>query len=286
MKRAIYFVAAAAMLVVAMVLGTAEETQAQERYYWTNARGRYRVIPVNWRPDSIIPYKRYTVAVDALQLVHHGIKFDFEGELRRRPGEWLQTSLTVYTAPPRKTVGSGRYDYDYYPGYDSEESLENYRDGLNSGYDSYMSMWGVGTSLLFKKMLHPRGWYFSTGLKFDYYNVKVKTREYIPFTEDGLTFYEQGTKLHQQSFYKPTLQFNFGKHITVSKTCFFDIYVGVNYSYSFHNREKLVQGESRGYYSRPYKLFTTMDGFAYRGFSPNFGARFGILIWQRDDRRF
>ena len=273
MRRAIFLVVVAAMFAAAL-MGDISEASAQDRYVWTNARGRTRIIPINWKPDSIIPYKRYTVAIAPLQLINNGFKFDFEGELRHRQGEWLQTSLIAYIAPPRER----RYSYYY------GRSDGNNRWTYNSGGDSYSKMWGVGTSLLFKKMLHRRGWYFSTGIKFEFYSVEANRWGMYPFTEDGLTFYEEGIKRHKQLYFKPTLQFNIGKHFAVSRRCFFDIYVGVSYSYSFYDRKNAIVRGSGNYYYHPYEEFSSMDGFAYRGFSPNLGVRFGVLLWDRDDR--
>jgi hypothetical protein len=269
----------AAVLLVAAATGGHPEAHAQERYHtWQTRRGRAMMIPVNWKPDSLPVYKRYTVAVDPMQLINNGFKFDFETELSgRRTGEWMQAGLLMFAAPERK------YKDYYYSPYYYRELDGNNRESYNSGYETYHKMWGVGLSVLFKKMFHRRGWYFSTGVKLEFYGVTANVKELVSFAEYGNTFYEQGGWLsHRQYFFKPGLQFNLGKHITLTPRCFFDVFLGVSYSYAFYDSGKTIPATRYSYpQPRTYAKFTRMDGFGYRGFSPNFGARFGVMLWKR-----
>jgi hypothetical protein len=267
MKKAIYLLSVAALLVAA-VIGTCEQASAQERYTYIKRNGRPKTIPINWKPDSLMPYKRYTVAFSPLHLINSGIKFDFEAELRRRQGEWLQTSLILYVSPPKE---GGNYYRRY----------GNNRSRFNSGFDDYYRMWGVGTSFMFKKMLNRRGWYFITGIKFEYYHVEANSKGLFPYVEDGLTFWEDDIRLFEQSFFKPTLQFNMGRHFSISRECFFDLWVGLSYSYSIYDSSKAMQQTYGG--NDTYTLFSGVDGFARRGVSPNGGFRFGVLLWKREE---
>lgn len=253
-------------IILTIILLTAALTtaMAQQSYsYYVK-----RTVPINWRPDSK-DIQRYTVAIHPFHLVNSGLKFDFEYELRQ-PGEWLQAGIMGYAAPSRY-----HRNYDYHYGSDYND-----RYSPNSGFDGYRHMWGLGVSALFKKMWHSRGWYFSTGLVMEFYRVGRSAYGYQPYQEDGLTFYEGASYIHVKSFFKPTVQFNLGKHFSLSRRCFLDAFVGVSASYSFYKREL-----SPDYYDREYGYyyynFQGMNGFARRGLNFNCGFRFGVLLWDK-----
>jgi hypothetical protein len=227
-----------------------------------------RTIPINWRPDST-SVQRYTVAVNPLMLLNDGLKADFEYELKT-PGEWLQMGLVGYAAPAR-TMGYG-YGYDYY-------DYHNNRWTPNSSGDDFRNMWGVGVSGLFKKMLHMRGWYFSTGIKMEFFRVGRVENGYIPYKEDGLQYYEGNTYLDTRSYFKTTAQFNLGKHFALSRRCFIDAFIGVSYSYSLYNSTPHTYSRDNQYDYNYYYTFSDMNGFARRGLNLNGGLRFGVLLW-------
>lgn len=241
---------------------------AQESYTYTVSHTR--TVPINWRPDEKT-MQRYTVSVSPLRLASHGLKFDFEYELPR-PGHWLGTSLTVYVAPERR-MRSGYWSYDDY----------NNRASFNSAFDDYNRMWGVGTSAMFKNTFSRRGWYFSTGVTLEFFRVGLMQQTYVPYVEDGLTYYEQGYGLETKSYLKPTVQINIGKHMAVSERCFFDLYAGVGISYSLYADNGRHQhyyggGSYGGGWSE--NIFDEIGGFAYRGLTPTGGFRFGVLLWK------
>ncbi len=248
--------------------------QEQQEYnpYPFYVRPRFQI---NWLPGNT-DIQRYTVAVNPVYLIYSGLKVDFEYELRK-PGRWIETSLIGYYAPHRD-----RENYwwgDYYG---------NNRASMRSSYDSFDKMWGIGTSIMYKHMWHRRGWYFSTGLVVEYYRVGDIRSGYLPYEEDGLTFYTAGDYSHKMSFVKPTAQFNFGKHMALSRRCFFDMYIGIGYSYSFYNKEHFeyfyndyYTGKEQVYY---YPDYSGMYGFARRGFVLTGGFRIGVLFWDKHKR--
>lgn len=263
MKTRITLIALAAMLVASAPESRAQ-TRATQTYYsfsWD------RVLPINWKPE----YKerqQYTIAVDFLHFFNSGLKVDFQYQLPN-PSEWLQIGLMGYLAPERRHSGSrdyGNYSsywYDETPGWKT----------FNSSFDFYKSMWGLGVSTLFKKMVSMRGWYFSTGLMFQYYNVSRNEYGLFSYREDGLTFYREGVKRVRYNFYKPSVQFNFGKHFNLSRRMYFDLFVGLAYSHAFTD---FNPGDS------DYYTYRTIFGFGYRGISPNLGFKLGVLLWDRD----
>jgi hypothetical protein len=234
-------------------------------------------MPIDWRPDSTA-VQRYTVAVNLLMPFNNGLKADFEYELNT-PGEWLQAGLVGYVAP--RVSKPVRYA-DY-----SGLRKFNNRYSPNSGDDYYRNMWGFGVSGLFKKMWHPRGWYFSTGLMLEFYRVGHVENGLIPFEEEGLNFYEGSTYVNTRSYFKTTAQFNVGKHFSLSKRCFIDVFFGLSYSHSFYNSKldprseaSFMKEDNSNYYDYVYK-FSGMNGFARRGPNLNCGVRFGVLLWDR-----
>jgi hypothetical protein len=260
MKKMI-FLAAAAMC---LSLSATSESPAQQRYTYTVSRTH--TIPIDWRPERQT-HQRYTISVSPLHLASHGVKFDFERELPR-PGHWLGTSVALYLAPPR----GNRWGY--------WETDDNNRAWFNSGFDSYHRMWGVGTSAIFKNTFSHRGWYFSTGLTFDFFRVGVKTGAYVPYKEDGLTFYEYGTTIDTKSYFKPTARIVIGKHVALSERCYFDFHAGVGLSYALYKRDRRHDLNSGYNYDWYYPRFSDIGGFAYRGLAPVGGFRFGVLLWK------
>ncbi len=269
MKKAIFLTAAALVLSVSAAI----TASAQESYTYSVTRTRTRTVKINWRPDENT-LQRYTVSVSPLRLASNGLKFDFEYELPK-PGHWFGTSLTVYAASPQ----SLRYDnWGYHGG--------NNRESFNSGWDDYHRMWGLGTSAIFKNTFSRRGWYFSTGITLDFFRVGVLEKSYTPYTENGLTFYDYGRSLETKSYLKPTAVINIGKHMAISRRCYFDLYAGLGLSYAlFENDDRHLAGYDYRYgpgYGEYYRRFTDIGGFAYRGITPTGGFRFGVLLWDRN----
>ncbi len=266
MRKTICIAAAAVLLSVSATI-----VSAQERY--TYSYMRTRTLLINWQPEEKT-HQRYTVSVSPLRLASHGLKFDFEMELPK-PGHWFGTSLVAYLAPPRNL----RYGY-----WDREG---NNRSSFNSGFDDYHRMWGIGSSVMYKNTFSRRGWYFSTGIVFEFYRVGVTTGAFIPYEENRLTFYDYGSALVTKSYFKPTAQINIGKHFAISERCYFDLYAGLGISYALYKRDdRHMAGYDYRYgpsYHHYYRRFTDIDGFAYRGLTPVAGFRFGVLLWNQPE---
>lgn len=251
MKRAIISTA------VLLLLSAAQMATAQQSYTYSVTRTRTMLI--DWRPEQKT-YQRYTVSVSPLRLASNGLKVDFEYELPK-PGHWFGTSLAVYLAP------QCRPEHRYYWNGDGND-----RSWFNSGWDDYHRMWGIGTSAFFKNTFSRHGWYFSAGLVLEFFRVGVTADTYIPYEEDGLTFYDYGRELQTNSYFKPTAQINIGKHMALSQRCYFDLYAGLGLSFALYGA-----GLDRSYC---YPRFSDIGGFAYRGLTPVGGFRFGVLLWK------
>lgn len=252
------FLTTAALL---MSVTAVQTVSAQQSY--TYSVTRTRTLLIDWRPEEK-SYQRYTVSVSPLRLASNGLKFDFEYELPK-PGHWFGTSLAIYLAPQHH---SNRYYY---------WNDANDRSWFNSGWDGYNRMWGVGTSAFFKNTFSHRGWYFSAGVVLEFFRVGVMGDTYIPYEEDGLTFYDYDRQLETKSYFKPTAQINIGKHMALSERCYFDLYAGLGLSYAFFKGAGVHYDD----YDYPhYQRFSDMGGFAYRGLTPVGGFRFGVLLWK------
>ncbi len=253
-----------ALIAIAFTVAAITCASAQESYSYTETRTR--TIPIDWRPEQK-NYQRYTVSVSPLRVLSNGVKFDFERELPR-PGQWLGTSLSMYFVPRRGGMGSELY---------------NNRSSFISGFDDYHRMWGIGTSVIYKHTFSRRGWYFATGMTFDFYRVGVATRAFVPYREDGMTFYDYGNAIETRSFFKPTARFVMGKHMALSRRCFFDLYAGVGLSYSIYEREDThdyTGSYDYRYGGYGYPRFDDVGGFGYRGLTIVSGFRFGVLLWK------
>ncbi len=253
MRKTIFLTAAVLVSISAVNMAAAQQS-------YTYSVSRTRTLLIDWEPEEKT-YQRYTVSVSPLRLISNGLKFDLEYELPKS-GHWVGTSLAVYLAPQRRTSDYGDY-------WDTDG---NDRSWFNSGWDSYHRMWGLGTSAFFKNTFSRHGWYYSAGLVLEFFRVGVTGNIYVPYKEDGLTFYDYGRELRTESYFKPTAQINIGKHIAISERCYFDLYAGLGLSYAFDST-----GTDR---SRQDHLFSLLAGFAYRGLTPVGGFRFGVLLWK------
>lgn len=205
------------------------------------------VCPLNAQYDRLIDWvpeesqgQRYTVSVQPLYLLKHGLKFDFEKELRKEK-KWLQIGVMGYYTPHKDG---------------------NERETLASSYDGYNKMIGGGLSVAYKTMLGRRGFHYNFGLLYNFYNVDYEKTGYLRFVENGLTFYEYGAYGVNKKFHQPAAFINIGKHMALSRHVFVDMFMGLGFMYSFQSGERV------------YKDYC---GFGYRGFYFNGGVRLGVM---------
>lgn len=247
-----------AVLLVAAVSSAAAQDRHRTSYNPYNQAVYYRPLwPIDWRPapecelyDEIASRKtrRYTLAVHPFHLVKEGMKIDFETELRK-PGQWLQIGLTGYYAPGNEWNGSG----DSYHRWGT----------LASGFEAFSQMAGGGISVSYKEMFSSRGFYFNTGLLYNYYDVESPVTRYVAVPQDGLVYYERKRGMEHTGFHQPALFFNVGKHMALNRNLFIDAFTGVGYMYSIY------KGETT--------RFDEFLAFGYRGSYINLGLRLGVL---------
>ena len=242
-----------AYLLTALIVLTAPALRAQvnQPVYHTKTQFTAQTgIPIDWRPETRTG-NRYTIAIHPYHLLKSGLKIDFEMELNDSY-EWLQIGVM-----------------GYYTEHFSEESHYYSSEGwgnLASAYEPFHKLNGAGLSLAWKKMLAHRGVYVNAGLLYNYYHVQHEETRYLPFTEDGLTFYERKPVMARTNFHQPAAFANVGKHMAVTRNVFVDMFIGMGYMYSFYNG-----GPTR---------YNDYVAFGYRGLYFNGGFRIGVL-WNR-----
>lgn len=201
--------------------------------------------PMDWKPESKTA-NRYSLSVHPFHLMNSGLKLDFETEFT--PEKWLQVGAMGY----------------YRPRFNDHES--EWREGwesLNSNYEPFSKLSGAGLSLSYKSMFDSRGWYFNTGVLYNYYDVDYEELRYVPVQQDGLTFYERRFLMVTTKFHQPAVFFNAGKHMAITRHLFADVFIGLGYMHSF--------------YSGGPTPFDEYVAFGYRGVYFNGGFRIGIL---------
>lgn len=236
-------------VIMLVLLTSATGMQAQEANY---NRVHYLKKPpkINWMSPSQEGQHRYTIALHPFYLANYGLKVDFEMELKQ-PGQWLQ-----FEAIGRYT---GWHSNDYKPG-ERQDLCTNGWDTIESGGKSFARMNGGGVGVAFKSMFQPNGWYFSIGVSFNFYNVFYSDYGYIPYQEDGLTFFKYDIGNQNVKFYKPGFDFNIGKQVAITKHLFLDGFLGIGYDYSFYD----ANGENSynsGIFSYGYRGITLSGGF-------------------------
>lgn len=248
-------------------------SQTEVRYNGHNLHSLHRRLLIDWRPE-VKDMQRYTVSISPLRLLSGGLKVDFEKELAR-PGQWIATGLTIYFLPEM---------------YDRNDYLtkgDNNRWGYYSGFEDFQRMWGLGSSVFYKNIFSRRGWYFATGVKIEYFNVGLMVNSYVPYTEEGQTYYDYTRALSCKDYVKPSAEIYIGKHMAVSRRCYFDLYAGLGGTYSIYRNDGRHLNTAYSYNSlnQPatytYQRFGDINGFAYRGIYPVAGFRFGVLLWDK-----
>lgn len=270
MKKSILFLLA--VIVSAQSFGQTysytTSSRAQERY--DRVRTRHGLI--DWRPEAKT-MQRYTLSVSPLRLFSNGLKFDFEKELGR-PGRWISTGLTIYYAP--EIYNTNQY----------WNTGDNNRWSYFSGGDDFHRMWGVGTSLFYKDVFSHRGWYYAAGAVLEFFRVGRMENDYQAYVEDNLTFYNYTRSLINKNYVKPAVQIYIGKHMAISERCYFDMFAGLGAAFSIYdpnNTHLSTDGNSYDFWGniirRSRTRYSAMNGFAYRGFYPVAGFRFGVMLW-------
>lgn len=266
MKKIIRYVLAAVIAVTGATAVNAQyATQPGQVYYLYTGGNIGR--PIEWKP-AVKTEQRYVIGISPLQLFNYGLKVNFEMELNV-PGEWVQFELNGHWTPWYDN--NSRYYYD--SGWSS----------FVSGFDSFQRIVGAGIALGYKHIFSSSGWYINPVASFNFYSISYHDYDYVASKPDvdGFVYYTYERMMRNTKFYKPSFDFNIGKHFALSRSVFLDGYAGLGYSHSFYDGSHNVWYDSYNdhYYEEP--LFADgMWAAGYRGLRLNFGLRFSVL-WSR-----
>jgi len=183
---------------------------------------------VNKPSPGLLRQKKFTVAVQPLQIFNWGIRHDFEFRLDKGPG-WLQFGTTFYYAP--------LFENDDYP---------RYYDGYDYGYngygilrESFSGLKGGGLDVNYKRFVNPaRTVYFATGLAYARFNVKYVGLSWKDFIEDGLQYHTFETGYHTQAINRWGINAYFGHQPGFRRSFIFDMFWGLGWRYSFSDANK------------------------------------------------
>ena len=203
-------------------------------------------------PRYLSTQKKFTFAVQPLQLLNWGFRLDFETRIGKGPG-WLQFGPTIYSATKEN---------NYYE--------DNWDIGIFNLSAPFTKLDGAGLDINYKRFIDPyRSLYFAYGLSYTRFNLDYNTRmgEWRDHTEDGLTYhtYDYSHKTHTQHIDRMSVNGYFGFQPAARHGFLFDMFVGFSYRHAEMDKNKSQFNE----YSYSY---------GHTGFVFMTGVRFGVGI--------
>ena len=190
--------------------------------------------------------KKYTFAVQPMQLFNWSLRLDFEMRLGDGPG-WLQFGPAVYYSLEEE-------NRDYY--YDGA----HYHDDWYGIYfrEPYSKMRGGGLDVNYKRFINPaRSFYLAAGLSYTHFNIKYWGRTWTDYTEDGLDYHEYGLDYQTQHINRLGINTYFGYQIPTRRAFLFDMFVGLAYRHSLSDKNKPAFDDNMISYGRTGTVFTT-----------------------------
>jgi len=196
----------------------------------------------------------YAVSVEPLYLINGGLRLNLEKKLPSN--DWFELNLTGYWLPHR--------DIDILPNYYGYHYERRGYMIPNADFNRISGLSGLGIGGTYKHFLSS---FFMINPAFSYtwYNVEKPLCDFVPYKEDGLTFYDYMWTYQQRSFHKLTMQVAFGVRTSFKRLFFLEHYVGIGYAYSFYDKNKLTYNE-------------TMFGYGWRGSYLTMGVKLGFNL--------
>ena len=199
---------------------------------------------------------RYAVSIEPFYLYNGGLRLNLEKNLKAN--HWIELNLTGYWLPHsdarQKTV-----DENGKTSYTSSGYIIS-----NSDFRRIYGLSGLGIGCTYKYNLSK---YFTLNPAISYtrYNVENTAYDYVPYREDGLTFYEYALIYKKQTFRKLTTQITLSGRSSFKYLLFMEYYTGLGYAYSFYDENKPHFDE-------------TMFGYGYRGYYFTLGIKIGVNL--------
>ena len=203
--------------------------------------------------------KKYTFAVQPLQLFNGGWRFDAEMRLGNGPG-WLHLSPTVYYRKHDDKEDEPRYayfenDYNYYNSYYHIDIFVPFSKLLGGGLDAY-----------YKHFLNAsRTFYHAAGVSYARFNIDYWGMEWDEYTEDGLPYLAYALDYRSQQINRWGVNILFGCQIPNRSAFLADFFWGLAYRHSFSDKDKP-------------SFNRTMLSYGHTGFVLLTGVRLGIGV--------
>jgi hypothetical protein len=196
--------------------------------------------------------KNYAVTLEPSHLLFGGLRFGFD--MRIQDKNWIQIKQTIYLLP----AAVSSYNWDWY---DDEFYYNEYNYG--SQRFTIHNMYGFGIGANYKRYFSHREFlYCLAGFDYSFQHVNGYNYDYIPFMEDGNTYYRFGKSEQTQNFNNVGVSACIGINTTLRHHFFVDVFLGVGAKYAFYNKNKPA-------------LDDEIFDYGYRGFYPVFGFRLG-----------
>lgn len=191
-----------------------------------------------------VRHPKYILSTKPLLLFDGEYKLSLETHLDN-PNQWVGVGLSGFFLPDR------------------EGKTWSTRTAID--YDDYLkSLKGGGIDISFKQYFVTSILYAGGDLFYGHYQIKYDDFIFKKLEEDGLVFYERDFGIVKKHFNKVAANVYIGVGTPLKNRFFIDTYLGVGYSYSFHNENS--------------PMFDSIFGFGYRGVYPVMGCRVGFTF--------
>ncbi len=203
--------------------------------------------------------KKYTIAIQPVQLFNWGLRFDFEVRLGDGPG-WLQFGPTGYYS----IYGGSKDNPDYYYSGDKYYYEWDYHLDIR---EPLTQLKGGGLDINYKRFVNPqRSFYVAGGLSYAKFDIEYWGREWYDYVEDGLDYHEYRLCYHDQNIDRIGINTYFGYQFPKRRAFLLDMFIGVAYRYSFYNKSGYEFDETMISYGRRGLVFLTgvRIGFGFR----------------------
>jgi len=194
--------------------------------------------------------KKFTFAVQPLQLFNNSLRYDFDIRLGNGPG-WLQFGPAIYFSQDNNTNRPNYY-------YDGKDYFHN---GFNWHWrEPYSELKGFGLDLNYKHYLDARrSFYFAAGFSYARFDIKYWGRAWKDYLEDGLTYLEYTEEYRTQQINRFGVNNFVGYQIPVRGAFLFDVFGG--YAVRFARSDDDKPSFNEDMFSYGYSGIVALIGF-------------------------
>ena len=197
--------------------------------------------------------KKFTFAMQPMQLFNSSLRYDFEFRLGKGPG-WLQLGPAFYYVPDNNA--NYHYDRPYY--YSNTFGLQ--RD------EPYSEAKGMGIDLNYKHFLDVRrSFYMAVGLSYARFDIQYWGQVWEDYIEDGLKYHTFVDGRHTQQIDRFGVNHFVGYQIPARSAFLFDVFGGYAVRFSSSDENKPA-------------FDSYMFSYGYTGFLLTMGIRIGFGV--------